>query len=79
VRSGHLKLLLAEDDKINSELTHTRAAGREQMVILAMTASDLLDEQAQCLEAGMDEVAAKAAEAAALFVTILKWLSRRHG
>ena len=50
--------------------------GGEQMAILAMTASDLVDVQAQCVQAGMDEVAVKAAEAEALLVTILKWLSR---
>ena len=47
--------------------------------ILAMTANAFQEDRQHCLDAGMDDSIIKPAEPAAIYETILKWLSYRRG
>ncbi len=51
--------------------------GWADVPILAMTANVFPEQRAQCLEAGMNDVIAKAVNAEAPFEMMLKWLSRQ--
>ena len=51
--------------------------GREECVIIAMTASTFSDDKQRCLAAGMSDHIGKPLVPAELFATLLRWLSRR--
>jgi len=48
-------------------------------LVIAMTANAGLDDQARCLEAGMDEFVTKPISPALLFEVIARWLRQRRG
>jgi CheY-like chemotaxis protein len=45
---------------------------------VALTANAFAEDRVRCLEAGMDDFITKPVVPAALFNTLLKWLSRRR-
>ena len=53
---------------------HIRAAGFEELPIIAMTAMAMKGDAAKCLKAGMDAYIAKPIEPADLYQTLLKWI-----
>ncbi len=50
----------------------------EWLPIIAMTANAFAEDQALCLDAGMDDFLAKPVNADKLYVMVLKWLSRKN-
>ena len=53
-----------------------RLPGGAQIPIVALTANAFAEDRARCSEAGMNDFLAKPFEPEALFVTVLRWLSR---
>ena len=49
-----------------------------RLPIIAMTANAFAEDQAQCLDAGMDDFLTKPVNADKLYVTVLKWLSQKN-
>ena len=49
-----------------------------ELPIVAMTANAFAEDQALCLDAGMDDFLPKPVNADKLYVMVLKWLSRHH-
>jgi len=50
----------------------------QKLPIVAMTANAFAEDQALCLDAGMDDFLPKPVNADKLYVMVLKWLSRHH-
>jgi CheY-like chemotaxis protein/HPt (histidine-containing phosphotransfer) domain-containing protein len=66
-------------DGLAATATIRRVPGYAVTPILAMTASVFVEEQQQCLQAGMNELVAKPVDPDALFAALVKWLpERRH-
>ena len=56
-----------------------RAAGYEQLPIIAMTAHALVEERARCVAAGMNDHVTKPLDPAVLIATVARWTQRAPG
>ena len=56
-----------------------KLVGYEEVPIIAMTANAFVDDKAECIAAGMNDVLIKPFNPEDLFATLLKWLDQQHG
>ncbi len=83
VANGHYQLVLMDMqmprvDGLEATRRIRRLPGCEDLPIIALTGNAFADTRRECLEAGMNDFAAKPLDPQRLFATVLRWLDHEH-